>query len=116
MPADQYLKRKWLNSIALHFPVCMYCYAYGNYLGTVIYLWKIPEQGMDQSVTSRIFAQLSLEQKKYSTRAICNEFMDKYNCLAKIPKYILQSIYKTLMNDGSKETESDIDCRVAIEH
>ena len=113
MPADQYLKRKWLNNIALHYPVCMYYYAYGNNLGTIIYLWRIPEGEMDQSITSRIFAQLSLEQKKYSTRLMRSEFMDKYNHLAKVPKYILRSIYKTLMNDNSKETESDIDCCVA---
>ena len=63
MPADQYLKRKWLNNIALHYPVCMYCYAYGNNLGTIIYLWRIPEGEIDQSITSRIFAQLSRSRR-----------------------------------------------------
>lgn len=113
MPLDQYMKRKWVKNIAFSYPVCMYCYAYGNNLGTLTYLWKIPEGDVDQSVTSRLFAQLSFEQKKYSTRAIRNEFMDKYTRLVKVPKYILRSMYKTLVNDGSCEAENDIDCRVS---
>ena len=102
--------------LTLPYPTCMYRFAYGNSLGTLTYIWKIPEGPLDQTAVSRVFTHLSDQQSKYSTRAMCQNFLVKYNRLAKIPKSVLRNIYRTLLNDGTSvscSAEAQVDERVA---
>ena len=41
-PADRFKRRSWLANLALPYPTCLYRYAYGNNLGTLSSIWKIP--------------------------------------------------------------------------
>ena len=52
-PADQLERtcRKWLSSLPLPFSIMLYKFAYGNNLGTLTYVWRIPE---DESADSTI--------------------------------------------------------------
>ena len=59
---------------------------------------------------------LSEQQRKFSTRAMRSEFLQKYNRLAKTPKFILRNIYRTLVSDGSlasSSAEAEVDQCVA---
>ena len=59
---------------------------------------------------------LSEQQRKFSTRAMRSEFLQKYKRLAKTPKFILRNICCTLVNDGSLASSSakaEVDQRVA---
>lgn len=115
-PDDLYRRRSWLTKLALPFPTCTYRYAYGNSLGTMTYIWKIPEGPLDQTMVSRVFTSLTDQQQKYSTRAMRRDFLMKYNRLAKIPKFVLRNIYRTLLNDGTSaacSAEAQVDERVA---
>ena len=116
-PCDRYDRRKWVNGMQVSFPIMLYKYAYGNRLGTLIYVWCIPvNEPVDSAVVSRVFSQLSSEQKFYSTRATRKEFMSHYSRVAKIPKMLLRNIYRTLLNDeaaSSSATVAKIDERVA---
>ena len=94
-PEDRYSRRNWFAKLALPYPTCMYRYAYGNNLGTLTYIWKIPEGPLDQTAVSRVFMHLTNQQQKYSTRAMRLDFLQKYNRLAKIPKSVLRNIYHT---------------------
>ena len=76
-------------------------HVYGSSLGTLIYIWKIPEQLLYQTAVSRVFTHLPDQQSKYSTHAMCQDFLAKYTRLAKIPKSVLCNIYRTLLNDGT---------------
>ena len=106
MLQKRYSRRNWLAKLALPYPTCMYRYAYGNNLGTLTYIWKIPEGPLDQTAVSREFTHLTDQQQKYSTRAMRLDFLQKYNRLAKIPKSVLCNINRTLLNDGSSASYS----------
>lgn len=63
-----------------------------------------------------MFTHLTDQQQKYSTQAMRHDFLMKYNRLAKTPKSVLCSIYRTLLNDGtgaSCSAEAQVDERVA---
>ena len=57
-PEDRYSRRNWLAKLALPYPTCMYCYAYGNSMGTLTYIWKIPEGPLDQTAVSRVGSRI----------------------------------------------------------
>ena len=45
------------------FPIMLYKNAYGNHLGTLIYVWCIPvNEPVDSAVVSQVFSQLCNEQ------------------------------------------------------
>ncbi len=55
-PADRYQRRRWISGIKLSFPIMIYKYAYGNHLGTLIYIWKLSEnEPVDSTTVSKIF-------------------------------------------------------------
>ena len=86
-------------------------------MGIVTYLWKVPVDGpIDQTAVGRTFADLTSQQTKYSTRALCCDFLLKYSRLTKVPKSILRNVYRTLLSDGSaasSQVEAEVDSRVA---
>ena len=115
-PADRFKHRKWMANLALPYPACIYRYAYGNNLGTLSYIWKIPYGPLDQTAVSQVFANLNRQQVTYSTRAMRRHFLQRYNRLVKTPKSVLCNIYCTLLNNGSRPScsvEAEVDERVA---
>ena len=101
-PDDRFERRKWFTSMSLSFPIMLYKYSYGNNLGTLIYGWKIPvDVSPDETIISRIFAHLTQQQSFYSSRAMRQDFVNKYSRLAGTPKMILRNIYRNLLHDSS---------------
>ena len=101
-PSDQLERRKWLASVQLPFTIMLYRYAYGHHLGTLTYAWKIPEgQPVNDTTVSRIFAQLNGQHLHYCTRAMRQEFLEKYRQIAKLLTMVLQNIHRTLLGDCS---------------
>lgn len=41
-PENKETRRKWLSHMTLPFPVSVFTYRYGNYLGNLNMVWKIP--------------------------------------------------------------------------
>ena len=96
-PIDQFERRKWLAALSLPFSVMLYRYAYGNNLGTLSYLWRIPpeDEPIDNTAVSHVFSELRHQQSFYSTRAMRQDFLSKYSRLANVSKMILHNIYHT---------------------
>lgn len=86
------------------------------HLGTLTYAWKIPEnQPLDNTIVSRIFTQLNGQHSHYCTRAIRQDFLDKYRRVAKLPTMVLRHIYRTLLGDCSSAeyaSEAVVDERI----
>ena len=116
-PAERFARRHWLAELQLPFPVMLYKFAYGNHLGTIVFLWKVPNSGpVDQTEVSCVFSRLTSSQAFYSSRAMRHDFLEKYCRLAKIPKMILHNIYRTLLEDQSSAScraESEVNERLA---
>lgn len=79
-PDDKYGRRSWLAKLSFPFPVHVYHYAYGNSLGTITYIWKIPGGLVHQNAgVAGVFSELNSMQAKYSTRAMRRDFLQKYS-------------------------------------
>ncbi len=114
-PDDRYQRRHWIDNLRLQFPVMMYKYAIGSSVGTMCFAWKVPHN-IDHTTISQIIAKLNSTQSVYATRAMRKDFLDKYNRLAKTPKGVPRSMYKTFMEDSSasnRAAEKEVDDRVA---
>lgn len=100
-PEERYTRRHWIDGISLPFPIMMYRFPYGNNLGVVSFVWKVPPQGGDQTSVARLITKLTNKQDIYSTRHMRREFLDQYKSFVKIPKIILRNMYRTLTGDSS---------------
>ena len=105
-PTDRFKRRAWMANLALPYPTYMYRYAYGNNLGTLSCIWKIPSGPVDKTAVSQVFFNLTKQQVTYSTGAMRRDFLQRYNRLVKTPKSVLRNIYRTLLNDGSRPSSS----------
>ena len=76
----------------------IYRYPYGNHLGVISFLWKIPDE-VDETKTARLVIHLTEQRKVFASRGMRREFLDKYHTLVKTSKSVLQNIYKNLMAD-----------------
>lgn len=83
-PQDRIQRRAWLAKLSMPYPLCLYRYAYGNNLGTLTYVWKIPEGPLEQTAISRVFSHLTSFQQTHSSRAVRHDFLQKYIRLAEI--------------------------------
>ena len=85
----------------------LYWYTYGNHLGTLTYAWKIPEgQPVDDTTVGRIFAQLNGQHSHYCTRAMRQEFLEKYRRIAKLLTMVLRNVHRRLLGDCSSAEHS----------
>ena len=75
-------------------------YHYGNSLGKLSFVWKIPER-IDETQNARVMLQASEEVQKYSTRELLRDFIDKYQHFVTPSKSILLHIYQALTEDSS---------------
>ena len=85
-PEDRYERREWLSQITLPSPTMVYRCAYGNQIGTQSYIFRIPDDGVDQTCLSCTLATLAKEQPHYSTRALRQDYLNKYNRLCKLQR------------------------------
>jgi len=80
-----------------------YKFAHGSQIDTLSFARRTQQDANDPDKASRVAARITREQSKYASRAIRKDFLDKYNCLSKTPKYVLCNIYKTLVNFAAKK-------------
>ena len=114
-PVNRYIRRHWLDKLALPYRVMVMKYPHGNCLGTLCFIWKITEQ-IDETRNASVVLQLSQEVHKFSTREMRREFTGKYHHVASISKSILRSIYRDLTDDSSASEsmlQREVDERVA---
>ena len=104
-PTDRYRRRHWIEKIQLPYRTMIYRYSYGNCLGVVSFLWKIPAE-VDETKAARLVTQLTEQHKVFASREMKREFFDKYHTLAKASKSVLRNIYKSLMDDCSAASSS----------
>ena len=105
-----------MDKLKLSVQTMMYRCPYGNHLGVVSFLWKIPEGMVDQTRVSQAITKLNENHRLYASREMRKEFLDRYHKFTNVNKSVLRNIYKNLMGDcsaGSTEIENAVDERVA---
>ena len=113
-PEDRYSWRHWVEKLQMPFPSMIYRFPYGNNLGVVSFIWKIPHE-CDQTQIARLISKLNEKQYFFATRDMRRDFIDRYNQHVKIPQSVLRNIYRTLTDDASAAvsgSQREIDERV----
>ncbi len=117
-PTDRFDRRSWFQKLQLPVPVQMFTYYYGNYLGNVCFLWKIPaakELRRDDEVV-RIVTNINKSLPKYATRAMRKRFFDRYSDKCGLQPVLLRDMFAYLSQDSSAvETakQGEINARMA---
>ena len=114
-PSDRYTRSHWLDKLGLPYKVMLMQYPYGNNLGTLSFIWKVPQQA-DETQNARVMLQASQDVQKYSTREMRREFINNYQRFVSPSKSILRHMYQALTDDASSAPTAQqraVDERVA---
>jgi hypothetical protein len=116
-PSEKEDRRKWYKHLCVSCSVCIYSYKYGNYLGNINMIWKIPAKAIDRksSENVRIINLVRDSVMTFSTRRMRRDFVNKYTKKIKIQPVILRNIYQFLTNfeySPNSEKEAAIDDRL----
>ena len=88
-------RRKWLNGIQLSASVSLFVYRYGNYLGNFNIVWKIPSEMKDRMADEEVRIVTDIKQgiKKFATRCMRKDFLDRYSKTCKVQPALLRSMF-----------------------
>ncbi|VDI23114.1 Hypothetical predicted protein [Mytilus galloprovincialis] len=115
-PEDRYDRRKWLTDMKLTFPVSIYTYQHGNYMGNLNFLWRIHDDENLRNDMKQLSAveKLRKEIPIYSSRQVRKTFIDRYTRTGLKPA-VLRDMYRFLTNDDTASESSlqeNVDIRV----
>ena len=104
-PANRYNRRHWIDGITLPYPVSLWKYSQGNYLGNLYFIWKIPLNLSDRSDSMNIDTCAAIKQDipKYSTRQMRKEFVQLYAAFPGMRKSVLRSIWQYITGDSQQQ-------------
>ncbi|XP_053379602.1 uncharacterized protein LOC128548528 isoform X2 [Mercenaria mercenaria] len=110
---DKEVRRKWLNNMKLPFPVTQFTYRYGNYLGNLNMVWKIPQDIRDRksSVECQLVKDTLNQISLYKTRRMHKDFIARYRMFAK--PVILRNMFQFLTEyeytpESSEQSQIDL--------
>ena len=113
-PIDKELRRSWIKNLAVASTINLFTYRYGNYLGNINIVWKIPseEKNRNPATIARNITLIKEEVLKFSTRRMRKDFIDRYSQKCKIQPVILRNIFNFLTDfepptTNQKETVMD---------
>lgn len=116
-PPDRYVRKHWLEKLVLEFPVKLYRFSHGNNVGTMIFIWRLPLDSLeDHTSTAQAISILNKKQKQYYTRQMRKDFLSRYSQFVKAPISVLRHMFKELVHDSSAaacSVEQQVDERVA---
>ena len=109
-------RRKWYAELKMPYPIAKFTYSFGNFLGILVVIWKLPTKAedRDKNLDIKIINDIHAEIPIYSTRAMRKDFLDVYTN-TKIKPAVLRSMYEVLTGYHSPATnscQSEVDERV----
>ena len=108
-PSDRFIRRTWYEKFlspatgGLSFPIGVYQYDGGNYVGNTFFIWRIPKEKCDRDSGSTVRVLTAIKEliPKYSTRTMRKEFIDLYHGSFGVQPAVLRHMYRFLTNDCS---------------
>jgi hypothetical protein len=104
----------YLEGLCLPFPAKLLRYAHGNYLGTLNFIWKVPDaESLSESSNSesKVYATILPQIPIFRSRAEKKEFSTRFANLRKLDSVVLTNIFQYLTQDetschsSTKETQ-----------
>ena len=98
--SNQYLHFK---NVHLSTPTQLYRYHQSGSLGTLNFIWRVPNEKKDQSHTKLVETVENIKSTipLYHTRAMRCEFKLKFRGISRVPTVILDEMYRTLTSDAT---------------
>ena len=113
-PQEKEARRLWLKGLALSSTVNLFVFRYGNYMGNINFIWKIPSAEEDRKPSEAVCIVNLIKDDilKYATRRMRRDFIETYHKKCQIQPVILRNMFTFLTNfehtpNSSKEGEID---------
>jgi hypothetical protein len=114
-PIDKERRRIWIQKLSVSSTINLFIYRYGNYLGNVNIVWKIPPdaKNRDPAKAARNVNLVKGDISQFATRQMRRDFIEKYSSKCRIQPVILRNMFcfLTNMENSSTKTEAEIDER-----
>ncbi len=107
-PIHPRLRYKYVHELVLPFPVESYAYAHGNNLGTLWYVWIIPQDSSqyDISRSKHLIEKIEHGIEVYHTREMRRQFIARFGLMCHAKQSVLVDMYQFLTNDRSNTSIS----------
>uniref|UniRef100_U9T4T2 Uncharacterized protein n=1 Tax=Rhizophagus irregularis (strain DAOM 181602 / DAOM 197198 / MUCL 43194) TaxID=747089 RepID=U9T4T2_RHIID len=104
LPKDAIQRYRYIKDLQIQFPVTLYRYYQGNYLGTINYIWKVPSNSEVQSETAHARVITTIQEKlpQYFSR----QMRKNYSLVKTITPAILRILYYDLTGDAAVASNS----------
>ncbi|CAB4385605.1 unnamed protein product [Rhizophagus irregularis] len=100
LPINIMKRYRFIKELQLTFPIGIYRYHQGNYLGTINYIWKIPDDEVfndEKTLKARMLARIHERLPHYFTR----QMRKNYSYISKVSPAVLRMLYFDLTGDIS---------------
>ncbi|CAG8559872.1 42298_t:CDS:2 [Gigaspora margarita] len=109
----------YLSNLTIDSTIMLYRYHHGNYLGTLNFIWKIPEdfELRDDTKNAQAIIRTQSLLPQFFTRYMRRHIFAKYSLITKITPSVLRYLYHDLVGDSSAVDNSysaEVDKRVRI--
>lgn len=116
-PQNKDERKNWIQKLALSCPVTFFTYRYGNYLGNLNIIWKIPKVVRDRNTQKEIQTVNNVKEDimKFATRQMRKDFIDRYKKCPGMQPVILRNMFNFLTefeHQSSTDREAEIDERL----
>lgn len=116
-PQNKDERKNWIQKLALSCPVTFFTYRYGNYLGNLNIIWKIPKLVRDRNTQKEIQTVNNVKEDimKFATRQMRKDFIDRYKKCPGMQPVILRNMFNFMTefeHQSSTDREAEIDERL----
>lgn len=100
-----------MHELVLPFPIECYSYAYGNNLGTLWYVWRVPEDHNlhDINKSKHLIGDIERGVEVYHTREMRRQFVARFGLVCHAKQSVFIDMYQFLTADKS---DTPISCDV----
>lgn len=108
-PTNARLRYVYMHELSLPFKIEVFCYHYGNNLGSLWYAWRIPSDPAkyDPNKTQQKITQIKQNVKLYHSREMRRQFAERFGLVLNAKPSVITELYQFLTGDSSATSISD---------
>ncbi|GBB94021.1 hypothetical protein RclHR1_22760001 [Rhizophagus clarus] len=103
LPQDKKVRYEFINELQVNCTFTLYRYYHENYLGTLNFIWKIPDliSEQDKSQEAQMLTLANEMIPSYFIRQMRKNVTEKYSLIAKMAPSVWKLLYNVLAGDNS---------------
>ncbi|GES77507.1 hypothetical protein GLOIN_2v1482475 [Rhizophagus clarus] len=103
LPQDKKVRYEFINELQVNCTFTLYRYYHENYLGTLNFIWKIPDliSEQDKSQEAQMLTLANKMIPSYFTHQMRKNVTEKYSLIAKMAPSVWKLLYNDLAGDNS---------------